>query len=397
MNRSQFISYVENPDKLSGKDSVLLAELVRGFPYFQTGHLLYAKSLHNENSIHYNNQLKITAAYATDRKVLHRLITKGIEFQISDFNMEEKNSRFQISSSKLEEEVIKVIKEEVFEGNIKPVVEDVPIVISKVEIVEVPPIEKIEERGFEKVIERIEEEKEEIADSKLQIPDSLVEKKGEVEFKDEVLENLEKEMISEAVNANYEIEVLNQEPLFIAKVEEEFQVSSFKLHEEENEERVESNFVLNTSTASLSEIKKDEDKLVEVDEDLLSFVDWLKYVNDREKVAIKAKEEKATEPIGNSNKKLGAFDLIDKFIKEEPKITRQKVEFYNPVNKAKQSVAEDITFVSETLAKIYVLQGNYIKALQAYENLHLKYPEKRLYFAAQIKNLRKLISQQNNK
>ena len=396
MNRSQFISYVENPDKLSGNDSVLLAELVRDFPYFQTGHLLYAKSLHNENSIHYNNQLKITAAYATDRKVLHRLITKGIEIQISDLKVEEKNSRFQVSSSKLEVVVEKVIKEEVFEVNIKPVIEDIPVIDTKVEIVEIPSIVKTEEKVLEKVIERI--EKEEITDAKLQISDSLEEEKEEieerkvaVEFKDEVLENLEKEMISEAVNSSYEIEILSQEPLF-SKEKEEFQVSDFRL-EEEKEERVESNFVLNTS----SEEKKSEDKLVEVDEDSLSFVDWLKHVDDGETIAIKTKEEKMAEPVGKTDKKLGAFELIDKFIKEEPKIARPKVEFYNPVNKAKQSVAEDITFVSETLAKIYVLQGNYIKALQAYENLHLKYPEKRLYFAAQIKNLRKLINQQNNK
>jgi hypothetical protein len=91
---------------------------------------------------------------------------------------------------------------------------------------------------------------------------------------------------------------------------------------------------------------------------------------------------------------MNAFDLIDKFIKEEPKMTRPKTEFFSPVNMAKQSVADDITFVSETLAKIYVLQGNYAKALNAYENLRLKYPEKRLYFATQIKNLRKLINQQ---
>jgi len=91
---------------------------------------------------------------------------------------------------------------------------------------------------------------------------------------------------------------------------------------------------------------------------------------------------------------LSDVDLIDKFIREEPKITRPKAEFYSPVNMAKQSVADDITFVSETLAKIYVLQGNYVKALHAYENLRLKYPEKRLYFASQIKNLRKLINQQ---
>jgi hypothetical protein len=73
MNKAQFISYMENPDTLSGNDGMMLSQLVKDFPFFQTAHLLYAKSLHNQNSIHYNNQLKVTAAYATDRKVLHRL------------------------------------------------------------------------------------------------------------------------------------------------------------------------------------------------------------------------------------------------------------------------------------------------------------------------------------
>jgi hypothetical protein len=75
MNRNQFISFMDNPDKLSVNDGILLAELVKNFPYFQTAHLLFAKSLHNQHSIHYNNQLKISATYATDRKVLHHLIT----------------------------------------------------------------------------------------------------------------------------------------------------------------------------------------------------------------------------------------------------------------------------------------------------------------------------------
>ncbi|MGB3947484.1 MAG: hypothetical protein WBM13_05850, partial [Bacteroidia bacterium] len=75
MNRNQFIAFMSNPDQMSGTDSAMLAELLKNFPYFQTAHLLYAKSLHNQNSIHYNNQLKITATYASDRKVLYRLIT----------------------------------------------------------------------------------------------------------------------------------------------------------------------------------------------------------------------------------------------------------------------------------------------------------------------------------
>ena len=123
----------------------------------------------------------------------------------------------------------------------------------------------------------------------------------------------------------------------------------------------------------------------------LSFMDWLKHFKSEERSEEITETEKTAE---KSENQLSAFELIDKFIKEEPKLTRQKTAFFSPVNMAKQSVAEDITVISETLAKIYVLQGNFAKAIKAYENLRLKYPEKRLYFASQIKSLRKLINQQ---
>jgi hypothetical protein len=43
--------------------------------------------------------------------------------------------------------------------------------------------------------------------------------------------------------------------------------------------------------------------------------------------------------------------------------------------------------VSETLAKIFILQGNYPKAIYVYEQLILLYPEKKNIFATQIKHL----------
>ncbi|MBL7924190.1 MAG: hypothetical protein JNL88_08330 [Bacteroidia bacterium] len=85
-------------------------------------------------------------------------------------------------------------------------------------------------------------------------------------------------------------------------------------------------------------------------------------------------------------------ELIDKFIRQEPRITPAKSTFYSPVNMAKRSIQEPEDLITETLASIYAQQGNFQKALQFYEKLSLKFPEKSRYFAALIEDLKKKIN-----
>ena len=82
------------------------------------------------------------------------------------------------------------------------------------------------------------------------------------------------------------------------------------------------------------------------------------------------------------------MDLIDKFIKEEPRIERGKTTFYDADDFADRSAAFHEDIVSETLAAIYLKQGRKEKSIAVYQKLCLLYPEKSAFFAAQIQKIK---------
>lgn len=114
--------------------------------------------------------------------------------------------------------------------------------------------------------------------------------------------------------------------------------------------------------------------------------DSLSEISDERKEndnGVSAHPAKEKETAGKSR-----FELIDKFISEEPRITPSKRDFFSPEDKARQSIADHDDLVSETLAHIYEKQGLYEKAIKIYEKLILLFPEKSSYFAARMTELK---------
>jgi len=77
-------------------------------------------------------------------------------------------------------------------------------------------------------------------------------------------------------------------------------------------------------------------------------------------------------------------DLIDKFIDTNPIMKAEKTKFFSPTETAKTSLIENDELVTETLARVYLEQQHFDKAISAYKKLSLKYPEKSSLFADQI-------------
>ena len=133
-----------------------------------------------------------------------------------------------------------------------------------------------------------------------------------------------------------------------------------------------------------------------------SFGDWMKALSG--KIPGPVKENPSTKPVPSAAEGLRVTskvktEIIDNFIlSETAKSTpKPKAEFYSAEVMAKKSLQDDENFVTETLAKIYLKQGNLPKALRSYEILVMKYPEKVHIFAPLLEKIKKLLKDQTKK
>ena len=123
-----------------------------------------------------------------------------------------------------------------------------------------------------------------------------------------------------------------------------------------------------------------------------SFQEWLQL--SRTLPIVRETENKVSAekiPIDDTKKKKA--EMIDKFIETSPKIPPVKHGITSTVS-FDLNKDDNSYLMTETLARVYLEQKKYIKAIQAYQILILKYPEKSSFFADRISDIK--ILQQNN-
>jgi len=298
---------LQHPEELNKGQISVLEKISREFPYFQAVRPLLLKTLKEQGSFTYNQELKTTAAYTTDRTVLFDFIT-------SDVFQEKKEETATVKKNK-----------------------------SDIEVVDHEEVKTVPRMAMDDAIKMDIEEAEDVLDP----------------------------------------------ALFSARKEESL-LQQIHITEEEEEQN---------SKEITSDTKEDElqiDKPLEFNrKETHSFAEWLKLTSvqpierSEEGQGGKQHTEEQEKKSDSSLKQKEKFDLIDEFIASNPKI--QPAAKNSPTrNLAKENQTPADELMTETLARVYLAQKNYKKAIQAYNILILKNPEKSGFFADQIRAIKKL-------
>ncbi len=386
--------YLESPEKLDSMSLKKLEDWMEHYPFFQTARLLHIKNIHILKGKVEKEVLNHTAVFVSDRKVLYYLLHKlpGQEKEIFSEEPEVQPVRYskEVKDS-MKENIADTLTQQ---RHIYDLDTD-----REIELIPGLAIDVRKEYGKDIELEDI--------DFSLQ---TSINKPRDEFFEltiNQQLENKEKEVENKPVSETLSDSILHHdEPIEFIADEEDVDESSIEMPIDEN--------IIHSSSPDIdthitedasykheldSQEITDEAKIIQEEEKTKEFTEWLDRLGKKENITFQerpAEETVADEEFSNPQsktpdevKKESNHQLIDKFIQTNPKIIPKDQTSSNDDISA-DSVKEHESFFTDTLAKIYIKQGNYAKAILAYEKLSLKYPEKSTYFAAQILEIKKL-------
>jgi hypothetical protein len=106
---------------------------------------------------------------------------------------------------------------------------------------------------------------------------------------------------------------------------------------------------------------------------------------------IESEVQKTPPPVNSQEDKMS---LIENFLSNGGDFQRKSLQTHGNTHSdlAERAVTENDDIVTETFANILLSQGQFEKAVTAFEKLSLKYPEKSIYFAARIEKVKSLLN-----
>jgi len=357
VDRDRFNTLLEDMDKITDQDIKSLNQLRKQYPYFQNQYVMIARALKKRNHPKTDAFIKKAAIYSADRALLKSIIMDEYDFAPV---VEE------VPAAPVPQEVKEVAAPEPeASANTKEVVQEAPIEKTRAEA---PSISEEQEKPELPKADLDSKQEEPSTESKPEA--EQVQNAPEAEIKESPatpptpLPEPEKAAPTVAETAREAAEVTTQENEAAPKPES-------------NQE------LIDELERDLQEIRKKKQLIAKMLEQQEA-----KQASKKTTPAKKAApaKKKVTTP-GKSQS-----ELIEKFIRNEPQMGKQK-----PVLDESNHQNEDLSarftkeqddFYTETMAKLMVTQKKYRKAIQVYEKLGLKFPEKRAYFASQIEQVK---------
>jgi hypothetical protein len=335
MSREEFLNMMDG--RIPAERTVIgeLSGLTELFPWFQGAHLLLLKALKDSGDFRFDTQLRTSAVYISDREHLYYYLRDAGKNIFPPVTPAEK-----IQADNAEENIT---------DRQSGAGEEPAAMTSEA----VPPFADAEEpQGLQ--------------EEPAAMTSEAVPPFADAEEPQGLQEEPEKEPAVNLVAAEvYETQELAGYPVLIPGDAETDEAPGIMLITDEVTDAVE-------GTGDIAILDSDSD--IEEDAELLELI-----------------EEDEPEVVAKSRRDM-QFDLIDRFIIANPRIEPKREHPGQPAEDLSQpSGVESGTFVTETLAHIYIQQGYYSRAIDIYERLSLKYPEKSSYFAAQIEKVKEYL------
>ncbi|WP_316769371.1 hypothetical protein [Pedobacter frigiditerrae] len=408
--KQHLANLLAKPAMVSSADADLLSDLVKKYPYYQPLHLLLAKANENDSTL-------ATAALYNGGALLHQvihqpegLVSSKLNFAVGAIKADENQTYEQIESAEdLEATETLTDEQETFEEIAEIEVDNKAEIESKVED-EDEVYEEIAELNIPAAVET--EKEEEVFDEIAEV-DTIAFAPIEPKVEDEVKTN--NEIVEETLPDELAIESIVASDFFAFEKSFTTEISETPknetkvfTHPEEYDQEAEAQTVSKydddklpyTFLWWLAKTRKEHEQIFQpyvtpkkgsntpaaTGELQQQYVEHIFHLQTPFNVA----DEASKGPLNKQVAHKGA-DIIDSFIKNEPQIRPPKAEQINNENKAKKSAEDHNDLVSETLAAIYIEQTLYHKAIDTYEKLSLKFPEKSRYFADLIQSLEKKI------